>query len=61
LKTYLDFPKFSFAIHFESGDVPMEELVPFFKTFSTIFYFKFCELRKVLVESIKILKGFEFV
>jgi hypothetical protein len=39
----------------------MEELVPFFKTFSTIFYFKFCELGKVLVESIKILKGFEFV
>jgi hypothetical protein len=61
LKIDLDFPKFSFAIHFESRDVPMEELVLFFKALSAIFYFKFCELGKVLVESIKILKGFEFV
>jgi hypothetical protein len=53
-KTDLDFPKFQFEINFESGEVPMEEVVPFFKKFSTIFYFKFVELKKALFGSVKI-------
>jgi hypothetical protein len=31
----------------------MEKVVPFFKFFTTIFYFKFFELEKVIVESVK--------
>jgi hypothetical protein len=53
-KTDIEFPIFSFEIHFESLEVPIEEVVTFFKTFSTIFYFKFFELRKVLFESVKV-------
>jgi hypothetical protein len=52
-KTDLDFPKFSFEIHFESGDVTMEEVVPFFKAFSTILYFQIFELGNVLFDSVK--------
>jgi hypothetical protein len=32
----------------------MEKIVPFFKKFSTIFYFKNFELEKVLLGSVKI-------
>jgi hypothetical protein len=45
--------KFLFEIHFESGEVPMENVVPFFNPFTTIFYFKFFELGKVLSGAIK--------
>jgi hypothetical protein len=32
----------------------MEEVVPFFRTFSTIVYLKKFELKKVLFESVKV-------
>jgi hypothetical protein len=48
LKIDLDFPKFSFEINFQSRDVPMEEVVIFFKSFKTIFYFNFFDLGKAL-------------
>jgi hypothetical protein len=32
----------------------MEKVIPLFKQFKTIFYFKFFELRNVLFESVKI-------
>jgi hypothetical protein len=35
-----NFSEFLFEIHFESGEIPMEKVVPFFKHFATIFYFK---------------------
>jgi hypothetical protein len=43
-----NFSEFSFEIHFESGEVPMEKVVPFFKPFTTVFYFKNFELGNVL-------------
>jgi hypothetical protein len=36
-----NFSEFSFEIHFESREVPMNKVVPFFKPFITIFYFNF--------------------
>jgi hypothetical protein len=42
-----NFSKFSFEIHFETGEVPKEKVVPFFKTFTTIFYFKLFKVGKV--------------
>jgi hypothetical protein len=38
----------------------MEEVVPFFKSFRTIFYFKILKLGKVLFCISQSLKGFEF-
>jgi hypothetical protein len=32
----------------------MEKVVPLFKSFITVFYFKFFELRKVLFRSVKL-------
>jgi hypothetical protein len=49
-----NFPEFLFEIHFESGGVPMEEIVLFFKSFSTVFYFKFFELGEVLFGVVKV-------
>jgi hypothetical protein len=49
-----NFSEFSFDIHFESGGVPMEEVVPFFKTFSTVFYFKIFKLGKVQFGAFKV-------
>jgi hypothetical protein len=49
-----NFSEFSFEIHYESGEVPMDEVVPLFKTFSTIFYFNFFELGNVLFGSVKV-------
>jgi hypothetical protein len=40
--------EFSFEIYSESGEVPMEKVVPFFKSFKTLFYFKKFKLVKVL-------------
>jgi hypothetical protein len=37
----------------------MEKVVPLFKTFTTIFYFKIFKLNKVLFRPVKILKQFE--
>jgi hypothetical protein len=54
------FPDFSFEIHFESEEVPMEKVVPFYKPFIIIFYFKFVELGKVLFGPAKVWEGFEF-
>jgi hypothetical protein len=48
------FSKFSFEIHFESGEVPMEKIIPFFKPLTTIFYFKFFDLGKVLFGAVKV-------
>jgi hypothetical protein len=48
------FSEFSFEIHYESGEVPMDEVVPLFKTFSTIFYFNFFELGNILFGSVKV-------
>jgi hypothetical protein len=53
------FSEFSFIFHFESQEVPIEKVVPFFKTFTTIFYFKFFELGKALFGLNKILKEFK--
>jgi hypothetical protein len=39
-KPDLDFPNFLFQIHFESEEVSMDKVVPLFKFFKTIFYFK---------------------
>jgi hypothetical protein len=40
-KTDLDFPNFfEFKINFESEEVPMDKVVPLFKSFRTIFYLK---------------------
>jgi hypothetical protein len=58
------FSEFSFEIHLEIGEVPMEKVVPFFKTFTTIFYFKFLKLMKGLFRSKEIwinLNRFEIV
>jgi hypothetical protein len=32
----------------------MTKVVPFFKSFTTIFYFKFFKLRKVLFDAVKV-------
>jgi hypothetical protein len=40
-----------FQIHLESKEVPMENVLSFFKSFKTIFYSKFLELGKVLFGS----------
>jgi hypothetical protein len=44
------FSNFSFEIHFESEEASMEKVAPHFKSFKFIFYFKFLELRKILLE-----------
>jgi hypothetical protein len=49
-----NFSEFSFEMHFESEEVPMETVVPFSKTFTTIFYFKFLDLRTILSGSVKV-------
>jgi hypothetical protein len=49
-----NFSEFSFEIYFESGEVPMEEVVPFLKTLLTIVYFKILELGEFLFGSVKI-------
>jgi hypothetical protein len=47
---------FSIKIHFISKEVPMEKIVPLFKTFKIIFYLNFSEQGKVLFWSVKIWK-----
>jgi hypothetical protein len=49
-----NFFQFSFEIHFEPKEAPMEKLVPLIKTFKTAFYFKFFELRELLFGSVKV-------
>jgi hypothetical protein len=53
------FNDFLFEIHFKSREVPMETVVPFFKFFTTIFYFNFFEVGKALFGSNKVLNEFE--
>jgi hypothetical protein len=48
-----NFSEFSFEIHSESRKVPMKKAVPFFKTFTTIFYFKIFKCGKVLFGRVK--------
>jgi hypothetical protein len=48
------FSEFQFKIHFESKDVPMVKVVLIFKTFKTIFHFKFSDQDKVLFGSVKV-------
>jgi hypothetical protein len=50
----LEFYEFSFEIHYESEEVPTEKDVPLFKSFTTIFYFKFFESGKILFGSVKV-------
>jgi hypothetical protein len=38
----------------------MEKVVPFFKTFTTILYFKLFELGKVLFQSVKVRMSLNF-
>jgi hypothetical protein len=47
------FSNFSFKIHLESKEVPLEKVVPFFKSFIAIFYFKIFKLGKVIFGSVK--------
>jgi hypothetical protein len=39
----------------------MEKVVPFFKKFTTIFYFTFLEIRKVLFEAVKVWKNLKII
>jgi hypothetical protein len=55
------FSIFSFDIHYESEEVPMDKVVPFFKSITTIFYFKNFELGKVLFGSVKVWKDLNFI
>jgi hypothetical protein len=48
------FSDFSFEAHYEFDDVPIEKVVPLFKSFTTIFYLKFLKLGKILFGSIKV-------
>jgi hypothetical protein len=50
-KIDINFPKFSFEMHFKSGEVPMEDVVHLFKSFTTIFYFKNFDLGNALFRS----------
>jgi hypothetical protein len=45
------FSEFSFKIHFKFEEVSMEKVVLPIKSFKTIFYFKFLDLREVLFGS----------
>jgi hypothetical protein len=47
-KTNLDFTIFLFNLRSEFEEVTMEKVVPFFQTFTTIFYFKMFDTGKVL-------------
>jgi hypothetical protein len=49
-KTYHDFPMFLFKIHLESDEVPMEKVVPFFKTFTIIFVSNFLSSGRSFLE-----------
>jgi hypothetical protein len=42
------FSDVSFEIHFEFEEVPIEKVVPFFKSFTTLFYFKILEHDKAI-------------
>jgi hypothetical protein len=55
-----NFSEFLFEIHLKYGEVPMEKVLPFFKTFTTIFYFKLFEPGKVLPASIKVRMSLNF-
>jgi hypothetical protein len=46
-----NFTEFSFEIHFKSEEVPMEKVILFIKTFTTICHLNFFELRKIIFES----------
>jgi hypothetical protein len=48
------FSEFSFEIHSEYGEVPMKKVVPLFKSFTTIFYFKIFGCGKVLFGWVKV-------
>jgi hypothetical protein len=45
------FSEFSFKIHIESEEVPMDKVVPLFKPFKNIFYFKKIELGRMMFGS----------
>jgi hypothetical protein len=47
-KSDLEFPNFYFKINFESEDVSLKKVAPFYKSFTTIFYLKFLKLGKLL-------------
>jgi uncharacterized membrane protein (GlpM family) len=57
-----NFSEFSFKIHVESREVPMEKVIPFFKPFTTISYFKKkIKLEKILFGSVKVWKDLKFI
>jgi hypothetical protein len=45
-KSHLEFPNFLFKMYFESEEVTIEKVVPYFKIFKYIFYLKFLEQGK---------------
>jgi hypothetical protein len=49
-----NFSEFSFEIHSEFEEVPIEKVVPIFKSFTTMSYLKNLELEKVIFGSIKV-------
>ncbi len=42
-------------------NVPMEKVVPLFKSFKTIFYFKFFLVERVLLRAVKICKNLNMI
>jgi hypothetical protein len=49
-----NYSKFPFEVHFESGEVPMEKAVSFFKTFTNIFYFDFLSSGRSFLDGSKL-------
>jgi hypothetical protein len=46
----LNFPKFSFQLHFEYEEVTMKKVVPLCKSFKTIFYFIFLSVGRPFLD-----------
>jgi hypothetical protein len=46
ISTHRNFPEFLFEIHFESEEVSIRTIVPYFNYFPTIFYLEFLEFGK---------------
>jgi hypothetical protein len=48
--SHRSFLEFVLEIVFESGEVPIREVVPYIKSFTTIFYFKIFDYGRSLLE-----------
>jgi hypothetical protein len=51
--THRKFPKFLFEIYFESEEVSISKVVPYLKYFSVIFYFKFLNTGRYILNQSK--------